>query len=240
MPPSFEEDKYIDRETPILELAYDCAKKHGVPMTTLLRIGHNAARAILETARERECDLIIMGWKGYTKTSKKILGEITDAVVANARTDLMLVKLVGERPLQRFLLPTAGGEHARRAEEYAVHLAGAQSGSLTISSVVKPGATNEAMKEVNLRLSDAVTRVGAMKSIDVKSTIITHASVTEGILQRAKDYDAIVVGATGRGLVPQLLFGHIPENIAKKSDRTVRLVKHYQRVKALLGRVMRE
>ncbi|MFQ5627337.1 MAG: amino acid permease [bacterium] len=240
MPPSFEEDMFIEKERPILELAHRCAKEHDVPMTSLLRIGHNAARAILETARERDCDLIIMGWKGYTKTSKKILGEITDAVVAHARTDIMLVKLVGDGPLQKFLLPTAGGEHARQAEEYTAPLIHANKGSLTVSSVIMPGISEEIHHEVEERLTQAVSRIEATNGVHVDSEIIEHHSVTDGILEFSENYDAIVVGATGRGMLPQLLFGQIPEIIAKQSNRTVILVKHYHPVKALLGRVMRE
>lgn len=240
MPPSFEEDAFIEKERPILEQAHRCAKKLGVPMTSLLRIGHNAARAILETARERECDLIVLGWKGFTKTSKKILGEITDAVVANARTDIMLVKFVDDRPLRKFLLPTAGGEHAQQAELYTVPLVHTENGSLTVSSVISPDASEEMHKEVNMRLSEALSRVSEMNSLHADSAIIEHQSVTDGILEYSENYDAIVVGATGRGVLPQILFGHIPEIIAKQSKRAVILVKHYHPVKALLGRVMRE
>lgn len=240
MPPAFEEDAFIEQERPILEVAHQCAKAHKVPITSLLRIGHNPARAILETARERDCDLIVMGWKGYTKSSKKILGEITDAVVANARSDIMLAKFVGNRPLQKFLLPTAGGEHARQAEQYTAPLVEASQGALTICSVVQPGTDGLLQTEVTQRLSQAVTRVQAGSGIQANSEIIQHASITDAILEHANNYDAIVVGATGRGLLPKLLFGQIPENIAKRSDRAVILVKTYHPVKALLGRVMRE
>jgi nucleotide-binding universal stress UspA family protein len=99
----------VVREKKILELAYSHSQNYGIPLTSLLRIAHNPARAILETARERDCDLIIMGWKGYTSTARKIFGEVVDDVVNHARSDLMLVKFAGDNPLKKFLLPTAGG-----------------------------------------------------------------------------------------------------------------------------------
>ncbi|MDH3530798.1 MAG: amino acid permease, partial [Acidobacteriota bacterium] len=92
LPPS-EEESQAEKEREILEPAHERAAGLGVPITTLVRIGHNAARAILETARERDCELIIMGWKGYATTRQKILGEVTDAVVTHAKSDIMLVKL---------------------------------------------------------------------------------------------------------------------------------------------------
>ncbi|NJN70539.1 MAG: universal stress protein, partial [Nitrospira sp.] len=53
-----------------LEQAHAEAQKHGIPLTSLVRVGHNAARAILESARERQCELIVMGWKGYSTTAQ--------------------------------------------------------------------------------------------------------------------------------------------------------------------------
>ena len=63
----------------------------------------DSSRAILETADQRDCDLIVMGWKGYTSTAKKVLGEVVDTVVDHARADVMLVKQTSREPLRRLL-----------------------------------------------------------------------------------------------------------------------------------------
>lgn len=60
LPPS-REDSYVERERQILESAYAIARNYDVPVTSLIRVGHDAARAILETAAQRDCDLIVMG-----------------------------------------------------------------------------------------------------------------------------------------------------------------------------------
>ena len=111
---------------------------------------------------------------------------------------------------------------------------------MTVRGTLQPGTDGLLQTEVTQRLSQAVTRVQAGSGIQANSEIIQHVSITDAILEHANNYDAIVVGATGRGLLPKLLFGQIPENIAKRSDRAVILVKTYHPVKALLGRVMRE
>ncbi len=239
LPPS-EEDAYVERERSILELATSRANSLGVPITTLVRVGHDAARAILETARERDCDLIILGWKGYGTTRQKILGEVTDAVVMNAHSDVMLIKLVGDKPLKKFLLPTAGGEHARCAEEYLASIITHVEGTLTLCGVASPEDGADEVSSVNQVLNESVSRISRESQLEVRSKVLRHASVTGGILEDAKNYDAIVIGAAGAGMYSQLLFGSIPESIARDSDKTVILVKHYHPVKALLGRVMRE
>lgn len=80
LPPSMLEAQ-VQREQQILDMARKRALSHEVPITTLVRIGRSAARAILETAEERHCQLTVLGWKGYASTARHILGEVTDSVV---------------------------------------------------------------------------------------------------------------------------------------------------------------
>ncbi len=239
LPPS-EEDAHVERERQVLEHAHAEAQKYGIPVTSLVRVGHNAARAILETARERQCDLILMGWKGFTTTGHKILGEVTDAVVAHARRDIMLVKLAGDGPLKRFLLPTAGGAHARCAEQYLASIARSSNGALTVCSVAEPDASEEKIAEIEDQLEQAELRLTATNELEVTSKIISHTSVINGIVQEARGYDAVVVGASRDKMYKQILFGTIPESIAKKTNQSVILVRQYEPVKDLIGRVMEE
>jgi nucleotide-binding universal stress UspA family protein len=75
---------------------------------------------------------------------------------------------------------------------------------------------------------------------NVKSTVIESDSVVEGIVKGAKNYDAVMVGAAGKSIYPKILFGGIPVEIAKGVDKTVIVVKHFDPVKALVGRVVGE
>ncbi|MBN4056432.1 universal stress protein, partial [Rhodothermus sp. AH-315-K08] len=230
----------VEKERAALEVAHAEAQKHGVPMTSLVRIGHNAARAILETARERQCDLIFMGWKGFTATGQKILGETTDDVVKHARRDIILAKLTEHDSLKSFLLPTAGGTHARRAEEYIGSIARSVGGSLTVCSVAPTDASAEKTAQLTDQLNQAKLRIAAKHKLDVSSQIISNASVVDGILAEAESHDVVVVGASRDKIYKHILFGTIPEDIAKRTSKPVILVRHYEPVKDLIGRVMEE
>ena len=238
LPPSIEETT-VERERQILESARQRALEHGIPISSQVRIGHSAARAILETSRERDCDLIVLGWKGYTTTARRILGEVTDDVVNHARADIMLVKLTGNgEPLRNLLLPSAGGEHATRAEEYAGLLMGAHGGSLTLCSIVSPTDPEERVESETERLEEA--REDLPQRDRVQCKVVRHRSVAEGILEEAEGYDAVVVGATRDSFTSQILFGSIPETVARNSPRPVIVIKRHHAVKALVGRVMSE
>lgn len=220
----FSNEFYVTRERPILEMADRFADEYDIPYHSQIEIGHDPAKVIINSAKTLDCDLIIMGWKGFTTTAERILGEVADNVVSNATTDLMLVKLVAGSRLENWLLPTAGGKHAIRAEEYAASIVRANEGSMTFCSVVAPGASESVVENTQRMLDKAISRVSQKDEIDVKSTIIKNESINRGILSESKNYDAIMLGATEHRF-KKILFGSIPEVIAKESLKTVVLVK---------------
>ncbi len=236
LPPTSFDESIIEKEGPLLKQARKIAEDRGIRTHALIRVGHNVARAILETSNERFCDLIVLGWKGYSSNKEKILGTITDDVVRLARTDIILAKIVGDSPIKRILLPTAGGEHARCAEQYAATISKANDGFVTVCQVVAPSGDESISRQY---LEKAVERLQA-ENAKVDSKLINSSSIPEGIVQAASDFDAVMVGAAGKSIYPQIMFGNIPEAIAKNTDRTVIVVKHYHPVKALLGRVVGE
>lgn len=238
--PAYHEAAYLDKEKQVLELARSQARQYKVPITSLIRVGRNVAQAMLETSREQNCDLIVLGWKGHTSTVGRILGSVVDDIVNSARTDVMLIKLTGDKLLQKFLLPTAGGAHAQRAEKYIASLIGFLGGSLTVCSVESSDAATDRINKVNERLDQTVARITKTYGFNPESKIITHNSVSDGIIQEAENHDAIVIGASGHSIYPRVLFGSIPESIAKNSNQPVILIKHYQPVKSLMGRIFEE
>ena len=155
---------FVTRERPILEMANRFAAENDIPFKSQIDVGHDPARSIIESAQELECDLIIMGWKGFSTTRERILGEVADSVVANAPTDLMLVKLVAGSRLENWLMPTAGGKHTISAEEYAASIVRANHGSLTLLGIAAPNA-KESFKSELKKLSRARSSESARKAM---------------------------------------------------------------------------
>lgn len=238
LPPALVESS-VEEERRILETARSRDLEHGVPISSLVRVGYNTARAILETSRSRHCDLIVLGWKGHTSTAQRILGRVTDDVVTHARTDIMLVKLASNgQPFRRILLPTADGEHARRAAEYAALMADSLDSSLTLCSILPPNQSQEEIEPVRERLDLIKERITQVTDIETK--IIPNPSIEDGILEETEGYDAVVIGATRDSFTRQILFGSIPETVARHAKCSVIVVKRHHAVKALVGRVMSE
>lgn len=237
MPPTSFDESVIEKEGPLLKKARKIAEDEGISTHALIRVGHHIARAILETSQERNCDLIILGWKGFSSNAEKILGTITDDVVRLARADIMLAKIRSSDPIKRILLPTAGGEHAKCAEQYAFSISQQNEGAITVCHVATENQDDSISKE---NLHKAVMRFKEDKNMEVASKLIVNKSIRKGIVEEAKNHDVVMVGAVGKSIYPQVMLGNIPEAIARTTDRSVIVVKHYHPVKALLGRVVGE
>ena len=225
----------IEGEEDVLERLQALEGEVGVPITTEVRVGHNVARAILESAREDRSHLVVLGWKGFTATTRRILGEVTDDVVRLGRADILLVKFGPERVVpRRILVPSAGGVHARKAQSYAVGLTGDE-GLLTLASFVPAGAPEDRRAEQEERLAEERTELP--EDAAVSTRILAGAGVPEAILGAAGDFDAVMVGASGDSFSSRILFGTIPERIARDAPGTVMVLKGHDRVRAFLGRV---
>ena len=240
LPPA-EQEATVNREEQVLAQARSRALQQGVPVTSVVSIGHGIARAILDSARTRDCDMILIGWKGYTSTAQRILGQVADDVVAHARRDILLAKMVGHELPKKLFLPSAGGAHAERAGEYAASIAAAGNGSITLCSIVKPGDSPERIASEEERLTRTAERLQRTTGFsDVDTLLVRHRSIVGGILHGAKDYDAIVIGAAEQRYSSQVIFGGIPEQVARRFKRSVIVVKKYRGVSTLVKRVMTE
>ena len=82
------------------------------------------------------------------------------------------------------------------------------------------------------------TKFGEIEvNVDVERKLIESSSVAGGIAKESRDYDLVVLGATREGFVRQVMFGEIPEKVARYSPASVLVVRRYEgRVRSLIKR----
>jgi nucleotide-binding universal stress UspA family protein len=80
----------IARDTLTKKLG-ELAKDTGVKTNTVVHMG-NPARQIVDTAREREVDLIVLSTHGYTGLKHALLGSVAEKVVRHAPCPVLTVR----------------------------------------------------------------------------------------------------------------------------------------------------
>ncbi|MBW4422001.1 MAG: chloride channel protein [Myxacorys californica WJT36-NPBG1] len=212
----------------LLKRASRLGKTWQIPVHTQVRVTHDVSHAILETLKERHVDLIVMGWKGETTTPGRIFGSVVDTIIRQASCDVVLVKMgdaKGEPPhLDRWLVPIAGGPNSRQAIRLLPALAQlSQQPTVCLCQVHHPARSLPSASA----LEDAMTFLRHRLKCPVTLMPVKDSSVSGAIISLAqKDQcDVIVLGATREGLLQQVVQGNIPEEIARRCDCTVILVR---------------
>lgn len=82
----------LEKEAKIMLANYGViAEKRGVDIETILAIGY-PSRVILNTAKSKEADLIVIGSRGLGGLKELFLGSVSHAVVQNADIPVLVVK----------------------------------------------------------------------------------------------------------------------------------------------------
>ncbi len=230
--PLAEAEQFAADNQKVLEDAYGMVKKD-LPVNTILRAGRNVARSISNSAREREADLLVLGWKGKIKKQYYEMGSNLDNIIERAPCDCIVIKPgdteEASKDINNILLPTNGGFHSQLSAEVANLLAESFDANVTVLTIARGDATTEEIKKrlesVTARLDADRSRLKIMESDDVVGKILEEANRPASEKDGEEAYDLVIVGATEEGYFQQLLFGRISERVAAGCNRTLIMTK---------------
>lgn len=144
--------------------------------------------------------------------------------------------------IDNILVPTAGGPHAPLATRLAMLLAREFDASMSVVYVADPDATEEQllqghiwidktienMREQGSSLSTVEGKAFDFAQLPFSRQVVRAESVVEGIAQAGSDSDLVFIGASEESLIDQVLFGTIPELVARVCSTPVLMVKHFR------------
>jgi nucleotide-binding universal stress UspA family protein len=144
---------------------------------------------------------------------------------------------MGDRPIRRVLITTAGGPHATLAAEYAGIFSNTDGWEVTCCYVVRPNANENDREKAHHWIKETITIANLEGKAE--SLILTGKKIATNLIRAAADYDLIVLGASMEGIFSNVLFGEIPEKVARYSHTQVMIVQRYEGLfKSLIKRVM--
>ncbi|MFB6123614.1 MAG: amino acid permease [Haloferacaceae archaeon] len=235
--PLSEGRQFIEHERAIIDEAVEFAAGSAVPVSGKIRIGHDVAKAILNTVEQDEADLVLMGWRGQGRRTDFVLGSNVDEVVTNAQCDVLVERIGPTESVESILLPTAGGPHAELAAEVSRAIARTTGADVEVVHVIDPGASESEREEASEKIERTAETV--QDGVSVTTALLEGRSVVETILDRSEDHGLVIIGATREGLLQQLVFGAIPEKVARRATKTVIMTKRHLGITSRLKRLFR-
>lgn len=201
------------------------AREAGVDARSKVVVSRRAFDAILETTRETDVDLLILGWKG-ARRGGRILGSNIDELVQEAPCDTIVFKTAGlKEKLQKILVFNAPAWHVSYATGYAILLAKQHGASITIYTAATTDEDMEKEKVYSARLVQMCRTHGVPfeeKFAKVRSTV-------DAVVEEARAYDLLAVGASEEWVKVEYAFGSVQDQIARRAPCPVLIVRKVRR-----------
>jgi amino acid transporter len=204
-----------------------------VPVSRVIKIAHDTAAAILETAEEEGVDLILMGWRGRPTLREHVLGATLDPVVHEAPCDVAVLRDARGAARRVVLAARGRGRHAKLGAELAAALARTRGTDLVALTVITP----HGHAEPEARLAAVIADAG-LGPWDAKFKTVRAPTPEEGLLQAAQPGDLLVLGASEEPAWRKPLFGSLPERVAARAEGAVLLVKRQTPTRRFLVRAV--
>jgi nucleotide-binding universal stress UspA family protein len=212
------------------------AQARGLPLTTLLLKGE-PHEAISAAARKQDCDLVVIGKRGYDLPPGVQMGRVTQRVIGYCPNDVLVVPVRGTLSLERLLLPVDGSRFSREATARALSLAAADATLLALSVLDAPPGFVSEVPEVARDLLNSlealvaeVARQAADHGVPCETRVVVGPAYRV-VVELAGEWQAglIVMGSHGRTGHKRLLMGSVTERVVGQAPCPVLVVKAEQK-----------
>jgi nucleotide-binding universal stress UspA family protein len=211
----------------------DVAKRlgqRGYTCETVARYGH-PAESLIESARTRSVDLIVMATHGRTGPGRWVLGSVAEAVVRASSVPVLVQRawqpVFGEPFLDvkpKLVVPLDGSAFAESALEPAAKLAQALDAKLILVRVEDDPA---AMQAALGYLPQVAARLGALWPSLAMDTDIRIGEPAHGIAEAVVRHEAalVVMATHGRGGALRTILGSVAGKLFQEAEVPVVLIR---------------
>lgn len=198
----------------LLEAAAHDAEPFEVPVETTTIFSHRSFEEIFDAARTHEADLVVMGWGPDAHGSPGRIETLVDDLTMGLPCDFIALKDRGFDP-SRILVPTAGGPSSDLSAEVATLLRREYGSDVTVLHVTEDRETGHEF------LAEWATAHG----LGDAELLVESGDMDTAIAQAAAECSMVIVGATGRGLLPRLVRGSSVLSVVDEVDCSIVLAE---------------
>lgn len=221
VPLSAVEKKRIDEKRRILEKLKEYAEMRGIRTRAIVLVSHDVVTSIIDTAKDQSVNVIIVGWKGYTNTQKRVLGRKLDDIVRRTPCDIMVLKSETKLRPARIMILSGGLWHVSKATEVAADIAQMNDSRVTILNVI----VNERYLVKAAEYSKRLKKIVESRNVPVIVKETRPESFIGGVVAESLETDLLVIGSSAAKRWDQFAFGAIQDVIAKNAKCPVLVYK---------------
>ncbi len=177
---------------------------------------------IVQVADDENCDLIIMGLKGFSQLERELIGGVSARVIGHTEKDVLIIPKEAALSWQHLLLATDGSKFSESAVNRAFDIARDRQARLSVVCAVDTNEEffSQAMHVVEGLIGQAravvekVAARGREKGLQVE-TIVKDGEPHQIITDTARAIGAtmVIMGSHGRKGLTRLLMGSVTERV---------------------------
>ncbi len=213
--------KMVDDRKKMLEKLQRQAELNGVFARALVTVSHDVVTALIDTAKDEEANTIVVGWKGFTRTQKRILGKKMDLLLRLTPCDVVLLKTEERWKPDRIMILSGGLWHVSRATALVAIIAKRYNSRVTILNVIAEDKYLDTARTYSKRLEDILEN----EKVPVVVKEIRPENVVGGVVAESLDFDLLVMGASAVRRVHRSDFGLVQDRIVKSAKCPVLVYK---------------
>jgi Kef-type K+ transport system membrane component KefB/nucleotide-binding universal stress UspA family protein len=189
-----------------------------VPTYPVLRIDGDIAPGISRTARERNAQMIVMGYVDPNTLKAKLFGNLIDQVFAAAHCPVAVVRL--QQPtqtLRQILVPLRNlMEPALQVVQFAQWLADTLDASITVLHVCTPQTPLEQRQLFQSQLQLALQQ--RCPDYSFKTKLVPHPDPAQAILKLANHFDLTILRSTRRRTAVGLSISDVTTTVIQRFE----------------------
>jgi amino acid transporter/nucleotide-binding universal stress UspA family protein len=230
-----------ERIVPFMDEARKIVEAADIPVETIVKVSHRISQGILDTAIEEDVNFIILGRERHPTVLDRINASIIDTVLDKAPCEVAVLHgEIDPSAVKSVLIPYGENVHTQLAFEITPALAEYFKCAVEISVVLGPDGSPHPQEE----LLDKIKKNLKSTGLQAKVHITRNRGIRQGIVQRSRTADLIVMGGRSGGFLGLLLGQSLTQEITEQAACPVLWVNEYEEStsfwKALFHRVERE
>jgi amino acid transporter len=207
---------------PFLDAVVRYGEEHGMRIRPIVRIAHRVSHGILETAREEECNFLILGRPTWGSAVERVLASLVERVLRDAPCHVGIVygQLDPER-VKGILLPVTGRANPKLAAELAPAFIKQFEKPARAVTVIERGLSAEEAERHKKEAQETLAAAG----LDVPLEVFRARDAAQGLLRAIRQGELILMGAPSDGSVAAIVGETVPGSIAKTGRNAVVVVR---------------
>ena len=209
----------------LLEAAIERARNAGIENATGHILAEDPVHAVVDTARDTNSDLIMMGLAPKVGILRPFMRSIAEEILRNTKIPLLIMRRPARGYLtRRILVPLVNNDLCRIAIAHSIDIALQFRAVLIFCSVEKRSAEEEDIREI---LDYAKSSAEARDIPNEELVLENRNGIPDTIAHIAEitDCDSIVMATNLRTGIPRLIEGSVSAAVTYASDVPVILVR---------------